>query len=235
MGRISKYGVLALIASLVALPRAASGQGYLRSTEPAYFLSGAFGMFTAEAVNDGASHSRWDFGNRTSWQYRAAIEKAIQNQSSIGIVATHVTLPFTYSAVTTPGTALAGSGATCTQCGAHLDMESLAATFHAGGGLGFHQVLDASVGATKYRNLRRDSDNAALAPKDGSVDGSFLFGYGFGYGLSSSVSVNLVQEYGIVLHEGTNLPNGTSNTNTIRSTRIGLRFGFGTRSAVRGR
>jgi len=189
-------------------------------------------------VFDGNTSSEWDFGNRTNWQYRASLEKAIQNQSSIGIVGTYVRVPFTYRSINTavvftPGP---GTGATCSVCEAHLDMESLAATFHAGGGMGFHQVLEVSAGATAYRNLKRDSDGAALAPAKGNIDGSFLFGYGFGYGLSEDTEVVLVQDYGLVMHESKNLPTGTSNTNTVRSLRIGLRFGFGsTRPGVRRR
>lgn len=199
-----------------------------RSTDPSYWVGFGVAAFNGQGVNDGATKSTWDFGQRTSWQYRASLEKAIQNQSSIGIVGTLVHVPFTYRSTAvalTPGGTT--GGATCSSCAAHLDMMSLAAQFHSGGGAGFHQVLDAALGATAYRNLKRDSDGALLAPDKGNVDWGFDVGYGFGYGLSSSTEITLTQDYGLVLHESTGLPSGTSNTNTLRLTRLGVRFGFG--------
>ena len=226
-----------LISALMtfAIAPAASAQfpNFPRAAEPSYWIGFGAAAFNGQGVNDGATQSSWDFGQRTSWQYRASLEKAIQNQSSIGIVGTLVHVPFTYrstaivpAVLPCPSCGTTG-GTTCSSCAAHLDMMGLAAQFHSGGGTGFHQVLDASLGATAYRNLKRDSDGGSLAPVDGNVDWSFAFGYGFGYGLSSSTEITLTQDYGLVLHESTGLPSGTSNTNTLRLTRLGVRFGFG--------
>jgi hypothetical protein len=214
---------------------AASAQysGFPRVAEPAYWISGGTGTWNGQGVHDGSTSSTWDFGQKTSWQYRATIEKAIQNQSTIGLVGTYAKVPFTYSSsagnLPCPSTGC-GIPNTCSQCSAHLEMLGLAAQFHAGGGVGFHQVLEIALGATAYRNLRRDSDGVGLAPSGGNVDGSFSLGYGFGYGLSSNSEVTLTQDYGMVLHESTGLPSGTSNTNTVRSIRMALRYGCGTRS-----
>lgn len=220
------FFISAMMAAASAATANAQYSGFPSNTEPAVWLSGGIGAFNSQAVHDGGTQSTWDFGQKTSWQYRATIEKAIQNQSSIGIVATYVKLPFTYFG---PGAAPAGiTGATCSQCAAHLEMVSLAGQFHAGGGVGFHQVLEIAIGATAYRNLKRDSDGAALAPTGGNIDGSFALGYGFGYGLSSNSEVTLTQDYGLVLHENSGLPSGTSNTNTVRAIRMSFRYGFGT-------
>lgn len=220
--------ISALMAAASAATANAQYSGLPSNTEPAYWVSGGIGAFNGQGVQDGGTRSTWDFGQKTSWQYRATIEKAIQNQSTIGIVATMVNVPFTYfgQAVTPTG----ATGASCTQCAAHLDMLSLAGQFHAGGGVGFHQVLEIAIGATKYQNLKRDSDGAALAPSGGNVDGSLSLGYGFGYGLSSNSEVTLTQDYGLVLHENTGLQSGTSNTNTVRSIRMSFRMGFGSRN-----
>jgi hypothetical protein len=194
-------------------------------------VSGGVGAFNGQGVNDGSTQTTWDFGQKTSWQYRGTIEKAIQNQSSIGIVGTYVHVPITYSynSQYVPfGCAACSSGGPA-QIPAHLDMMSLAAMFHAGGGVGFHQVLELAIGATAYRNLKRDTDGSPLPPTGGNIDGSFALGYGFGYGLSSNSEVTLTQDYGLVLHENKGLASGTSNTNTIRSTRIAFRYGFGSR------
>jgi opacity protein-like surface antigen len=233
--------ILFSAAMLIALASTADAQfsTYPRTTEPAYWLSGGVGTFNAQRVNDGSTASTWDFGEKTSWQYRGSIEKAIQNESSIGIVGTFVRLPFTYASTTLGCAACAttgSAGASCGSCAAHLDLMSLELTFHSGGGAGFHQVVEIGAGATAYRNLKRDADGAALAPSGGNIDPSFGLGYGYGYGLSSNSEIMIVGDYRLILHESKNLPSGTSNTNTVRSIRMGLRFGFGTRpSGVRRR
>ena len=220
--------VLAAVAITSASTAKAQYSGFPRVEEPGYWLSGGVGAFNAQGVNDGSTSSSWDFGQKTNWQYRASIEKAIQNQSSIGIVGTYVHLPFTYSSA--KGCDLVGGDVLVTSCPAHLDLVGLAGQFHAGGGTGFHQVLDIALGVSAYRNLKRDSDGAALAPLKGNIDGSFALGYGFGYGLSSNTEITLVQDYGLILHENTGLQSGSSNTNTVRSIRMALRYGFGAHS-----
>ncbi len=202
----------------------------VRGGEPAAWISGGIGFFTGNGVNDGRTQSTWDFGSSTNFQYRASLEKTIANQSSFGLMGTYVRVPFVYTstAVVPPS-----GGATCGSCEAHLDMMTLSATFHAGGGVGFHQVIEASAGVAQYSSLTRDSDGAELAPSGGNLDPIFSFGYGFGYGLSQNTQIDLVQDYGIALHEKSGLANGVSNTNTVRTLRFTARFGFGSRSTRR--
>lgn len=202
----------------------------MRTGEPGAWIAGGVGLFTGNGVNDGGTSSSWDFGNSTNFQYKASLERAIQNQSSFGIAGSYVRVPFTYSSSTVLPP---GGGAGCSQCDAHLDMITLTATFHAGGGLGFHQVIEAHGGAVAYRSLKRDSDGAVLAPSGGNIDPIFSFGYGFGYGLSETTQINLVQDYGIALHEKSGLSNNVSNTNTVRTLRLAARLGFGSRSTRR--
>lgn len=185
------------------------------------WVSLSTGVYGANEISDGVSGSTWDFGEGTNWQYRAAVEKALQPQFSLGAVLTYVDVPFVYFG---PG---------CARCDAHLDLTSLGVSFHAGGGQGLHQVLEASAGAAMYRNLRRDSDNAELQPTDGNVDPFFTFGYGFGYTFNPTMQVSIVQDYGLVLHERTGLSNDQSNTLTQRTTRLNFRLGFGTRGRRR--
>lgn len=240
---MKRFIVLSLMTAAFAGTSGAQISGMRRSSEPVWFVSGSVGAFNGQGVNDGATGSVWDFGQRTSWQMRASIEKAIMNESSIGLAVTHVHVPFTYyGAPPTPGLTCPVTGCTtsrgvdCGQCSAHLDMESVSAMFHAGGGIGFHQVIEAALGASGYRNLTRDSDGAKLAPTGVNWDGTFTLGYGFGFGLSPQTEVTLIQDYGIAKHESTNLSNGASNTNTIRTIRLGIRYGFGsTRPGVRRR
>jgi len=218
---VSKYILLALL--VVAAP-SANAQVRRRApvvSEPSMWVSLSTGVYGANEISDGVSGSTWDFGEGTNWQYRAAFEKAIQNQFSLGGVLTYVDVPFVYL------------GPSCARCDAHLDLTSLGVSFHAGGGQGLHQVLEASAGATMYRNLRRDSDNAKLQPTGGNMDPFFTFGYGFGYTFNPTMQVSIVQDYGLVLHERTGLSNDQSNTLTQRTTRLNFRLGFGTRGRRR--
>jgi hypothetical protein len=195
------------------------------STEPGIWTSLSAGIYGGNGISDGSTQSTWDFGAGTTWQYRAAIEKSLQRQISAGLVGTYVKVPFTYI-----GGAAANS---CSRCAAHLDLVSLGISFHAGGGPGLHQVLEASAGALQYRNLRRDDDGTALAPLDGNVDPFFTFGYGFGYTFNQNMEVSVVQDYGLAVHERKGLETGQSNTLTQRSTRLNFRFGFGARTRRR--
>lgn len=223
MKRFFLFGSCVL--AIVAGTANAQISGIRKASAPTWWMSGSVGTFNAGAVDDGATQSRWDFGGTTSWQYHVSLEKAFQTSSSIGIIGGYAHVPFVYR-----GGILTGAGPTCTACDAHMDIESLAATFHTGGGLGFHQVLEVSAGATAYRNLKQDTGGGSLAPRNGDVDGSIFLGYGFGFGLTQDSEVVLVEDYGLVLHQNTNLPTGSSNTNTIRSLRVGLRVGFGSTS-----
>ena len=218
---MNKYILLALI---LLAQSSADAQVRRRApvvSEPSMWGSLSVGLYGANGISDGATNSTWDFGEGTSWQLRAALEKALQNQFSLGGVLTYVDVPFVYV------------GPSCGRCDAHLDLTSLGVSFHAGGSQGLHQVLDVSAGAAMYSNLKRDSDGAKLAPTDGSVDPFFTFGYGFGYSFNPTMQVSIVQDYGLVLHERKGLANNESNTLTQRTTRLNFRMGFGNRGRRR--
>ncbi len=192
------------------------------SNEPSVWVDLGLGVYSANGISDGSTHSTWDFGNGTDWQYRAALEKVLQNQFSLGGVVTYVSVPFVYSGPN------CGGG-----CDAHLDLTSVGASFHAGGGQGLHQVLEVSAGAAFYRNLTRDSDKLKLAPTGGNTDPFFTFGYGFGYTFNPTMQLSIVQDYGLALHERTGLTNDQSNTLTQRTTRLNFRMGFGSQTRRR--
>jgi hypothetical protein len=216
---VNKY---ILIALLLVTAHAADAQVRRRTSivsEPSMWVSLSTGLYGANEISDGKTGSTWDFGEGTNWQYRAALEKALQNQFSLGAVLAYVDVPFVYRG---PG---------CGSCEAHLDLTSIGVSFHAGGGTGLHQVLEASGGAAIYRNLRRDSDNVKLQPTGGNVDPFFTFGYGFGYAFNPTMQLSIVQDYGLVLHERTGLSNSQSNTLTQRTTRLNFRLGFGSRGS----
>jgi len=203
-----------------------------RSGDPGMWFTGGAAGFTATGVNDGRTGSTWDFGNSTNWQYRVSLEKSIGNGSSFGVSGTYARVPFVYSADLVAPLPSDVSGSRCGFCDAHLDMTTVLATFHAGGGVGFHQVIELNGGIVSYQNLRRDSDGAKLAG-GGNIDPLFSIGYGVGYGLSDRTQIDFVPDYAIAIHERTGLSNGVSNTNSMRSLRISLRMGFGARTTRR--
>jgi len=193
-----------------------------RAVEPSVWVSGGIGLFNANGVNDGDTESTWDFGESSNAQYRLAVEKAFRNTASIGVTGTYVRVPFTYRGPSAPGS--------CGQCAAHLDAVSLGASFHVGGGIGLHQVLEGSAGVIQYRNLTQDSDGSRLAPENGNIDPYFTFGYGFGYAFGRTMQVSVVQDFGLALHERRGLTSEQSNTLRQRTIRLNFRYGMGSRA-----
>lgn len=189
--------------------------------EPTAWAALGIGLFNGNDVSDGRTESVWDFGRSSNPQYRASIEKAMSRTASIGMTGTYVRAPFTY--VTTVG------GDAVARIPARLDVMTLGASVHVGGGLGLHQVLEASVGALAYRNLKQDSNGEKLPPVNGNIDPYFTFGYGFGYTFNPSMQVSIVQDFGLALHERTGLTSEDSNTLTQRTIRLNFRYGFGNR------
>lgn len=198
------------------------------TNNPSYWITAGIVGFRANVVNDGTSGSTWNFGNSTNFAYRGSIELGGNNGSSFGVAGSWSHVPFQYSST---GTVIINSanGAQCLSgsCDAHLDLMTLVATFHSGAGIGFHQVLELNGGVVAYRNLKRDSDGAKLAPTGGNIDPLFALGYGFGYGLSDRTNLDIISDYSFAIHERKNLSNGTSNTNSMPALRLSLRMGFG--------
>ena len=157
---------------------------YRNSTDPGSWFTAGIGGFTATGVNDGATRSTWDFGNSTNLQYRASLEKALASGSSFGVSGSWAHVPFVYSSLTGIGNG-----------DAHLDMMTLMATFHAGGGQGFHQVIELNGGVVAYRNLKSDFDGAKLAPSGGNIDPLFSIGYGVGYGFGPHTQIDFIPDY----------------------------------------
>lgn len=221
--------VLMLLVS--ASPLAAQRTRVYRTSDPGVWVSGGVAGFTGTGVNDGTTSSTWDFGNSTNWQYRASLEKSIGNGSSFGVSGTYARVPFVYSSDLAPLPS-GVSGTRCGSCDAHLDMTTVLASFHAGGGYGFHQVIELNGGIVSYQSLKRDSDGAKLAG-GGNIDPLFSLGWGVGYSFGDRTQIDFVPDYAIAIHERSGLSNGVSNTNSMRSLRLSVRMGFGGRTVRR--
>lgn len=189
--------------------------------DPATWLSGSIGLFNGDDVSDGNTGSTWDLGRASNPLYRLSVEHTVSRNTSAGLTGTFVRAPFTYIG--------AGGDNSCARCAAHLNMISAGLSAHHGGGIGLHQVLEATAGALQYRNLKRDVDGAPLGPVNGNVDPYFTFGYGFGYTFTPRTEISIVQDFGLALHEREGLTSEQSNTLTQRTLRLNARFGFGKR------
>lgn len=211
---------LALIAFFTSTADSQVRRRAPRPVEPSIWGTLSVGLFNANDVSDGRTRSTWDFGQASTPQFRASLEKAVSGSISIGAAGSYARVPFTYRG---------GGENGCSNCAAHLDVLTLGASFHVSGGQGFHQVLEGSAGALQYRNLERDSNGDALAPAGGNVDPYFTFGYGFGYGFNRNMQVSVVQDFGLALHEREGLTSEQSNTLRNRTIRLNLRYGTGNR------
>ncbi len=231
-----RLALAAAAAAVALLPLRSAGAQILRVQGPGEPLAwGSLGIGFLQYgsyVRDGATQTVWDFGN--GLQYRGALEKGIGRESSIGIAATYSRLPLTlYSTSTTAVPSVGGtpipSFANCRDgCDAHATVSSLAATFHAGGGPGIHQVIEGSVGAVRYANFTRDGASGSTTFPT-NTDASLTVGYGVGYTMNRTVRFSLVQDASAILHERTGLRGGERALAQVYTTRLSVRVGGGSR------
>ncbi len=184
------------------------------STEPRAWISGALGLFDLGVVDDGVTATSWRFANAA--QFRGSLEYSLGRGNSIGVLAAYARVPLRYAPFV--------GGAE----DALSTVSALALTFHGGGGVGLHQVIEASVGALRYSDFTSEDDGQRLAPAGADLDITFVIGGGFGYSIGTRTQIVLVQDFGIALHQRTDLPNDASTSTYYRTTRLGLRYGVGT-------
>jgi len=222
--RTTAFAILTCLAVLAG-PAGAQIIRVPQRSDPLVWTSAGVALFQTQSVVDGRTNGVWDLDGSSAAQYRASIEMPIANQSTIGIVGTYARVPFEYRLRSADAPPAEGA---CARCDAHLDVTSVALAFHAGGGLGLHQVIEAQAGVTRYSNLRADG-GGALPPTSGDTDLSFAFGYGFGYAVSPRFQITLVQDFGFALHQRDGLGGGERSTVQQRMTRLGVRYGLGSR------
>ena len=212
-------------ASLLSLLLSASAGAQIvrapASSDPLFFVSAGVGLLGVADVVDGRTQSRWGFSE--GLQYRGSAEVAIGRGSSVGAVVTYARLPLTYLTDDE-------SNPCALRCDAHATMWTVAGAFHAGGGVGLHQVIDATIGVASFTDFRADDgEEEELPPAEGDRDFLFTVGYGFGWGFSPRLSLSLVQEFGITLHQRDGLSGGQSSMTQQRAFRVTVRSGGGAR------
>lgn len=212
---------IALAASVMLASTAHAQIGRAAPRRPASltWVSASVGVMELSDIRDGSTNSEWLFGN--SVQYRLSVELPIENQSTIGISGAFARVPLLYQPLGIISSACSLS------CDADATVTQLMATFHAGRtALGFHQIIDISLGAIGYSGFRARSSGERLPPRQLDADLAGGIGYGFGYALSPDMQITLVQEGFLSVHQRTGLDNGANTIGRQLVLRLGTRFGF---------
>lgn len=193
-----------------------------------WWFSGGASAVTLTDITDGASNSTWRFGSDPLWQFRATIEKALDEFTTLGVAVGYGPVDVMLSSITTganpnlPDACQAG-------CSASTELWTGMAQFRSGGGPRFHTLFEASGGGTAFRSFKTRAEAIPIPGIKSGLDVSGTLGAGFGFPLSRDMVISVVQDFGIGFHATTGLPEGTSRTWRVRNTRAALRFKFGGR------
>lgn len=218
---------LLLAAAGAASPLGAQIIRVSRTSSPVGWISGSAGIFQPRSIPDGTTSAVWDFGNALQW--RGSVEMALQNHGSVGVTATYADTPLRYYDYS--GRFVSCNVAT-NGCDAHAKVWTAMASFHMGGGAGFHQVIEISAGVLGYQDFTADDGGARLGPSSVDLDFALGLGYGFGYGITPRLQIALVQDYTAALHQKENLEGNTDTFSQHGATRLTVRYGLGTRSRL---
>jgi hypothetical protein len=193
-----------------------------RPAAPTAWIGLSAGLVQAVTVHDGSTNSQWDFGSATS--YRASYEGVMQPGVTVGIAGSYASTPLLY----TGGATTAGSTSCPAGCNAKARVMQLLGIVHSGGDrIGFHQVLEATGGVTRYTNFKTQDSGQLLEPVHTDTDLAFSLGYGFGFGVTPTSSIEIVQEFGLSIHQKTGLAANSNNLPRSSTTRISFRMGVG--------
>ena len=222
---LSRASLAALLLAGALAPVHAAGAQILslprRSREPQVWVQGGAGLLQLGVVPDGRTGTDWVFSQGA--QYRASLEYDL-GRLGRGLAGG---LAVAYA----PNVALiyASEGG---NRDAHAAVTSVMGLFRVGGGQGLHQVLEIHGGIVRYSDFRDDDDDSALPPE---TDADFIFGlgYGLGYTLNERLQLALVQDAMQSFHQRDGLGNGARTNTAHYITRLQLRFGLGSKPAVR--
>jgi hypothetical protein len=209
------------ILCLPSLAHAQIGRQPERAPVPKSWLSFSVGVMDMTDVHDGSTQTQWEFGNAV--QYRISLEMPIQNQTTIGILGAFARVPLAY----VPGDVLVVPSCS-PSCDADATVTQLMVTFHAGrgSGIGFHQIIDISLGAVGYSSFRARQSGARLEPRQLDPDPAAGIGYGFGYAFAPDMQITLVQDAFVTVHQRSGVGAGENTLGTQYVLRLGTRFGF---------
>jgi hypothetical protein len=199
---------LAAVAAISIAASAADAQIIRRPTAPRTpnWAGVSVGIAQGYSIVDGSTSSDWDFGSGI--EYAARFERPTSRGLSFGVQASFAKMPLAYSS-----TALSGD--------ATARVTQFMGLLHYGRGYSFHPVYELAIGVVGFSDFpeTKISNRTDYDPK-------FSIGYGFGFGLSSTASIEIIQEFGTILHQREGLGGGSSSYPRVYVTRIGGKMAF---------
>lgn len=186
------------------------------ATDPAFVVSTAVGLQAIQSVFDGRTQTIWNFSQAA--EFGASLERSLGRGVSFGVGGSYAKVPLRYI-----------DAATNNSSDAHVDVVTAGATFTAGGGVGFHQLVMISAGVIALQNFDVKTSALVSAPPTRDIDPRLAVGYGFAYGFSPRSEAFIIQEYGVALHQSDGLQGGDRRQYQQQTTRIGYRLGIGSR------
>lgn len=183
--------------------------------QPQFVVALTAGIQALQGIYDGSTGTGWDFGQTVD--FGGSLEKTLARGSAFGVAGSYARVPLRYYDAAGVTTGANGSDA-------HVEVITTAAQFTAGGGEGFHQLIQVSAGVIVFRNFTLD-DGGPVPPSQ-DIDPRLSIGYGFAYGFSPRSTAFIIQEYAVALHQGEGLSGDDRRQYQQQSTRIGVRLGF---------
>ena len=207
-----RSGLFALLLPLVAASTQAQiiGRRAAGPTTPTY-IGGGIGILQGFSVNDGSTGSTWQFG--TTMGYLATIERPTQSGILLGLEGMYAKPNLSYSS---------GLGSQ----DASGRIIQAAVLLHSPNEYSFHSAYQLTLGGTGFSNFREQTTGAKLGPSSTDWDFSFTLGYGLGFGISDKASLEVVQEFGWILHQQTGLAAGASSYPRISVTKLAGKIAF---------
>jgi hypothetical protein len=171
------------------------------------------GIVQGYTINDGSTNAMWSFGS--GLEYGVRVEHSLPNGISIGAQGAFSDASLSY---TSP---------TCSNCDAKANVRQLVGLLHFGRGYSFHPVYELAAGAIGYSNFSRADDGAIkLGSSKTDYDFKVSLGYGLGFGITPSTSIEIIQEFGTVLHQRDGLSGSSSSFPRVYVTRLGGKATF---------
>ena len=204
---------LAALASLSIAASVAGAQIIRRPTAPRVPNWGGISLGIAQGyrITDGSTGANWDFGS--GLEYAARFERPISPDLAVGLQASYAKMSLAYSSPVVSGDATAR-------------VTQFMGIVHYGRGYSFHPVYEIAIGMIGYSDFRRSDTPETRISSRTDYDPKFSIGYGFGFGLSSTAAIEIVQEFGTILHQREGLGGSSSSYPRVYVTRLSAKMAF---------
>lgn len=174
------------------------------------FASFSVGWLQQAAFCDPTNDACWTFSDAA--QYKASFEKSLGPATSAGISYAHAAVPLFWA-----------DNGSCQPCNANSEIHQVMGVLHMGTEAPFSQLIDISVGATRFANFKTTA-GVPLGTGKPVTDFSFAIGYGFGARIATGLYFTLVEEYGVAFNKrDVGARSGAAEQQVLRG---GLRMSF---------